>query len=270
MTSEALVLVEHEGPVSVMTVNRPPLNPLNRSTLEAMRHALQALGQRPELRCLILTGAGDKAFVGGADIAEMSSMDPQTARRFAILGHAVMSDIERLRVPVIAAVNGYALGGGCELALACDFIFASNKARFGQPEVKLGIVPGFGGTQRLSRRVPWGMARELIFTGRMVSAEEALRIGLVNVVCEHNALLDSARASALEISKMGPHAVREAKRLMREGAECPLHEGLAAEVEAFAACFAHPNQREGMQAFLEKRPPEFSDPPEHAPKPPQD
>jgi len=252
--SEALVLVSHDGPISTVTINREKsLNALNRPTLEALRDALSELSARGELRCAILTGAGDRAFVAGADISEMVHMGAEEGRAFADLGDGTFAAVEALRVPVIAAVNGFALGGGCELALACDFILASNKAKFGQPEVKLGVIPGFGGTQRLPRRIGLGMARELIYTGRTLGAEEALRVGLVNAVVPREELLPLAIKTAQEIAAMGPMAIAAAKRVMLEGASVGLPAAVELEARAFADLFESDDKREGMSAFLEKR-----------------
>ena len=256
--SEELVLVAHEGPLSIVTINREKaLNALNAATLEALLEAVQGLSRRGELRCVVLTGAGDKAFVAGADIAAMVNMGVEEGHAFAGLGDRAFAALEALNVPVIAAVNGFALGGGCELALACDFIVASNKAKFGQPEVKLGIIPGFGGTQRLPRRIGLGLARELIYTGRMLGAEEALQVGLVNRVVPREELMDTARELAAEIAKMGPLAVAGAKRVMQVGASVSLTEAIELEAQAFAELFASEDQKEGMGAFLEKRPADF-------------
>lgn len=257
MTDPALIEVAHEGAITTLTVQRPAaLNALNRATLEALREAIQVLSQRAELGCLIVTGAGDKAFVAGADIAEMSKMTSAEGKAFAELGQTTFASLEALSVPVIAAVNGFALGGGCELALACDFIYASSHAKFGQPEVKLGVIPGFGGTQRLSRRVGLGVARELIYTGRMIGPEEALRIGLVNAVFPRAELLDKVRETAAAIVSMGPGAVRRAKQVIGSAYHLPLSAACAAEAEAFGLCFG-PEQSEGMDAFLNKRSPKF-------------
>lgn len=256
--SDAPVLVSHEGPISVVTINREKsLNALNRETLTALSAAVAELANRADLRCVLLTGAGKRAFVAGADIAAMSTMTSDEARAFADLGDSTFAAIEALSAPVIAAVNGFALGGGCELALACDFAIASEKAKFGQPEVKLGILPGFGGTQRLPRRVGPGMARDLIYSGRMIDAQEALRIGLVNAVVPPAELLETARARAAEICEMGPLAVAAAKRVMLAGAGTDLTSAIRGEAEAFAELFSSEDQREGMAAFLAKRDPDF-------------
>jgi enoyl-CoA hydratase len=188
----------------------------------------------------------------------MQAMGPAEAREFSRLGHRTLGAIEALRVPVIGAVNGFALGGGCEIALACDFIHASEKAKLGQPEVKLGVIPGFGGTQRLARRVGVAKARELVFTGQIIDAAEALRIGLVDAVHPPDDLLARAGAVAKTIAEMSPAAVERAKRVIREGEGLPLAAANQLEIEAFADCFTQPDQKEGMSAFLEKRPPKFS------------
>lgn len=252
--SNDVVLLEEDGPLAILTVNRPDkLNALNPSVIGALKDAVESLRGSASVRCAILTGAGDKAFVAGADIASMQALSVEEARAFAQQGHALGAALESLPIPVIAAVNGFALGGGCELALACDFVHASEKARFGQPEVKLGVIPGFGGTQRLARRVGIARARELVYSGAMIGAEEALRIGLVNAVHPHAELMAKVRALATSIASMGPFAVAEAKRVLREGEERPLEEANAIEVEGFARCFTTADQKEGMAAFLEKR-----------------
>ncbi|MET0390241.1 MAG: enoyl-CoA hydratase-related protein [Polyangiales bacterium] len=257
MTEASPIGVEHTGPISTLTVQRPgALNALNRATLEALAAAIASLRTRAGLGCVIVTGAGDKAFVAGADIAEMSGMGPAEAKAFAELGQSAFAALEALPVPVIAAVNGFALGGGCELALACDFIYAGSHAKFGQPEVKLGVIPGFGGTQRLSRRIGLGMARELIYTGRMIGPEEALRIGLVNAVYPRTDLLAKVRETAESIAAVGPSAVSAAKQVIEAAYHLPLVAAVAAEAESFGRCFGA-EQQEGMSAFLAKRAPQF-------------
>jgi enoyl-CoA hydratase len=254
MSEEQVVLLAHEGPMSTITINRPSvLNALNAEVLVALKRAVDEVRARPEVRCLIVTGAGEKAFVAGADIAAMRAMDADEARQFARKGHAAFDAIAALPLPVIAAVNGFALGGGCELALACDFIYASERAKFGQPEVNLGILPGFGGTQRLARRVSVGIARELIYTGAIIDAQEALRIGLANKVVPAEQLLAEAKKTALAIAQKGPLAIAHAKRVIGEGLDNILHDGNDLEIEAFAACFRSEDRKEGMSAFLEKR-----------------
>ena len=258
MTESSPILLTHEGCVSTITVSRPAaLNALDRATLEALATAIAGLRTRQELRCVIVTGDGDRAFVAGADIAAMSRMTQAEAQAFAELGQATFAALEALPVPVIAAVNGFALGGGCELALACDFIYAGSHAKFGQPEVKLGIVPGFGGTQRLSRRVGLGQARELIYTGKMIGPEEALRMGLVNAVFPRAELFDKVKETAQAICAAGPGAVAAAKQVMNHGADMPLSAAIALEARTFGNCFG-PEQQEGMDAFLNKRTPQFT------------
>jgi enoyl-CoA hydratase len=251
------IRLEHDGPVSTLTVARPDrLNALDAAVLDEMGAAVREMGQRPEARCLVVTGDG-KAFVAGADIAAMRDMAGDEARAFARRGHDVFAGLESLPMPAIAAVNGFALGGGCELALACDFIYASERAKFGQPEVKLGIIPGFGGTQRLARRVGVGMARELIYSGELIGAAEAQRIGLVNRVVPPEDLLETAMQTARAIAAAGPLAVAAAKRVILQGADLPLGGANALEVETFAKLFDTQDRREGMGAFLDKRPPSF-------------
>jgi len=257
MTRHGFVDVTHDGPVSTVTLDRPDkLNALSAEVLGDLEAAIAEVGGRPETRAVILTGAG-KAFVAGADIAGMLDMDLARAQAFGERGHAVFEALELVPCPVIAAVNGFALGGGCELALACDFIYASEKAKFGLPEVGLGVIPGFGGTQRLPRRVGYGMARELVYSGRMIDAAEALRIGLANRVCAPEALLGAARETALSIAEKGPLAVATAKRVMREGSGIPLPHANRIEIAAFADLFETEERREGMTAFIEKRPAKF-------------
>jgi enoyl-CoA hydratase len=258
VTDEPRVLIDSDGGVTTLTVNRPrALNALDAATLRALSEALSGAALSSGLRCLILTGAGDKAFVAGADITAMAQLTQRQARDFAELGHALGDALEALSVPVIAAVNGFALGGGCELALACDFIYAARTAKFGQPEVNLGVIPGFGGTQRLPRRIGIARARELIYTGELISAEEALRIGLVNRVFEPAELLPRTRAAAAVIASKGPLAVADAKRALRRGADIPLAAAHELERQLFAGLFASEDQREGMAAFTEKRAPIF-------------
>ncbi|MGB5810039.1 MAG: enoyl-CoA hydratase-related protein [Polyangiales bacterium] len=253
----SFVDLTRSGPVGLLTINRPDkLNALSEEVLSDLQVGVAALANDDSLRAAIITGTG-KAFVAGADIAAMQTMTEAEGRAFGELGHGVFDAIGALRFPVIAAVNGFALGGGCELALACDFIYASTKSKFGQPEVNLGIIPGFGGTQRLPRRVGVAMATELIVTGKMIGAEEALRIGLANAVFEPDGLLEGAHASAAEIATKGPIAVATAKRLIASGVELPLGEGNAQERDAFGESFGTDDQSEGMAAFLAKRAPSF-------------
>ena len=254
MTTRSVTRLEHEDHVSILTIDRPDkLNALNRAVVAEIASAADEVRTRRGVRCLIVTGAGDKSFVAGADIAEMRDMRLEQAREFARAGHMALDALEALPFPVIAAVNGFALGGGCELALACDFIYASAKAKFGQPEVKLGVIPGFGGTQRLLRRVGNARARELVLTGATITADEAQRIGLVNRVCAPEDLLRDARATASTIAQMGPLAVAEAKKVLRDGEDRLLRDANQLEIEGFAGCFETADQKEGMAAFLEKR-----------------
>jgi enoyl-CoA hydratase len=246
------ILFEADGAIAQLTINRPQaLNALNRKTLTEIGEAIAMIGA--DVRALIITGAGDRAFVAGADIAEMQSLTPEEATRMSRLGQEVFSSIEALPIPAIAAVNGFALGGGCELAMACDLIYASSRARFGQPEVKLAVIPGFGGTQRLSRLVGPQLARELIYTGRIIDAECAHRIGLVAGVFEPTELLEACRSTALEIAKAGPLAVAAAKQAILRGADVPLSQALEMEAKAFGELFGSRDQSEGMAAFVEKR-----------------
>ena len=208
------------------------------------------------LGCLILTGAG-RSFVAGADIGEQKPLDLAAGRKWGQRGSALLRRIEKLEIPTIAAVNGFALGGGCELALACDIILASEKAKFGQPEVGLGITPGFSGTQRLPRRVGIGKAKELIFSGKMIKADEAKAIGLVNEVYAPEALMDAALEMARSFTKNAPIAVKYAKACIDRGMQMDLDDGIALENEMFAMCYATADQKEGMTAFLEKRPAVF-------------
>jgi enoyl-CoA hydratase len=252
------VLLERRGATALLTLNRPDvLNALDRTTLEALAAHATALGRDETLRAVVVTGTG-RAFAAGADIAAMRKMGPVEGEAFSRLGHAAMASLEALAVPSIAAVNGFALGGGCELALACDWIYASSKARFGQPEVNLGLIPGFGGTSRLVRRVGVAWAKELVLAGEPVDAETAQRIGLVNRVFEPDALLDAALAAAEKIATKGPLAVAHAKQVMQEGQDADVRAAHALEQKAFGLVFATDDRCEGMDAFLEKRNPNFS------------
>ncbi len=253
-----LVLCERRGPVAVLTLNRPKaLNALNRALLEGLEGRLAELAGEAGVRAVVLTGAG-RAFAAGADIGEMRPLSPLEAEAFSRLGHRVMAALETLPVPVIAAVNGFALGGGCELACACDWIYAARRARFGQPEVGLGLVPGFGGTSRLPRRVGPGWARELVLGGEPIGTEIAERIGLVNRTFEDpDALLEGAVAAAQGIARKGPLAVASARRLLIEGQEADPRVAHALEQAAFGLVFASEDRAEGMDAFLARRDPEF-------------
>ena len=248
------VRLEIDGAIATLTIDRQDkLNALNAAVVGELESAAREVRTTSGVRCLVVTGAGEKAFVAGADISEMKEMRLEQARAFAQAGHAALDALESLPFPVIAAVNGFALGGGTELALACDFIYASEKAKFGQPEVKLGVIPGFGGTQRLLRRVGNAHARELVYTGAIIGADEALRIGLVNRVFPPGELMSAARATAATIAQMGPLAIAEAKKVMREGEGRLLRDANQLEIDGFAGCFETEDQTEGMSAFLEKR-----------------
>ena len=253
------LLLEIADGIAVVTINRPAaLNALNREVLDELAAAFAELKQNSDVACVILTGSGSKAFVAGADIAEMQALDAVSAEHFAKLGHALLNTIENFPKPVIAAVNGFALGGGCELAMACDIRIAAENARFGQPEVNLGVIPGFGGTLRLARLVGKGRAKELIFTGDMIDAQEAYRIGLANKVATAEELLAKARKMATKIASKGPVAVRFAKESVDNGLEMDLDRAGRFEAGLFGLCFATTDQKEGMQAFLEKRPAKFT------------
>jgi enoyl-CoA hydratase len=253
-----IVRSERRGAVALLVLDRPEaLNALDRETLEQFEAAVIAVGEDPSVRALVVTGEG-RAFAAGADIAEMSAFSPLEAEAFSRLGHSAFAALEALAIPTLAAVNGFALGGGCELALACDWIYASTKARFGQPEVKLGLIPGFGGTSRLLRRVGAAWACEMVLTGERLGADDALRIGLVNRIFEPEALLDAAIAAAETIAANGPVAVALAKRVMQEGQDADVRTAHALEQQAFGLIFASEDRGEGMAAFLEKRDPKFS------------
>ncbi len=242
------------GGIVLLTLNRPEkLNALNAELLSELGSILRELTTTPGVRAVVLTGAGEKAFAAGADILAMQSLSAAQARAFSELGHAAFRTMESAPFAVIGAVNGLALGGGCELALACDFMYASERAKFGQPEVNLGVIPGFGGTQRLARRVGIARARELCFTGALLDASEALRIGLVNRVVPGAELLEHALAVAATIASKGPLAVAQAKRVLQQGEGVPLAIATELETQAFAALFGSDDQREGMQAFVQKR-----------------
>ena len=254
------LLLDQKEMVAVITINRPKaLNALNFETLMEMRACLAELRQDAAVRVVIITGAGEKAFVAGADISYMQNLDPTAGKAFGKLGHEVMNTIENFPKPVIAAVNGFALGGGCELAMSCDIRMAAQNAKFGQPEVNLGIIPGFGGTQRLPRLVGKGLANELIFSGNIIDAEEACRIGLVNRVYPADQLLAECRALATKIATRGPGAVRLCKEAINNGLEMDLARACTYEADLFAQCFSSLDQKEGMSAFLEKRAPNFQD-----------
>ncbi|WP_457578109.1 enoyl-CoA hydratase-related protein [Desulfomarina sp.] len=248
-----------EAGIATVSINRPEaLNALNNETLVELLACFNSIAADREILVVILTGGGDKSFVAGADISFMEGLAPREAREFGKLGHEVLGVIENLRQPVIAAVNGFALGGGCELALACDMRLASDRAKFGQPEVNLGVIPGFGGTQRLPRLVGKGHANELLFSGKMIDAAEAERIGLVNRVVPHDTLMTECLSLAEMICSRSPVAVQLCKDAVNNGIEMDLQRGCGYEVDLFSLCFTSNDQKEGMQAFLGKRKPEFS------------
>ena len=249
------VLFEEKGLVGVITINRPKvLNALCTEVLEDLNAVLDSIDTN-KLRCLVVTGAGEKSFVAGADISEMSTLTQEQGETFGKKGNDVFLKLESFPLPTVAAVNGFALGGGCELSMACDIRICSENAVFGQPEVGLGITPGFGGTQRLSRIVGSGMARELVFSARNIKAPDALRIGLVNAVYPQEELMDQAMKLANRIAGNAPIAVQAAKRAMVQGASLPIDQAVVCEEKAFASCFETEDQKEGMGAFLEKRKP---------------
>lgn len=254
-----LVLSSRDGPVAVLTINRPDkLNALNSTVLVALGHRIDEVEHDDAVRVVVLTGSGMRAFVAGADISELLEMDDRDALEFSELGNEVLKRIERCGKPFIAAVNGFALGGGCELALACDVILASNNARFGFPEVTIGVIPGFGGTQRLARLIGRNAAKHWVMTGDVYPADEAQRIGLCYRLYPPEELLEAAMKTAHRMAQRAPLAVAECKRIINRGIQLPLEYALEAESRAFARCFRTADQTEGMTAFLEKRKPVFA------------
>jgi enoyl-CoA hydratase len=247
-----LIRVDRDAAVAILTVDRQEaLNALDVATLTELRDRLRDVADADEVRAVILTGAGEKAFVAGADINYMSGLDVEQAKAWGALGHEAGRLLETMPKPTIAAVNGFALGGGCELALACDIRYAASSAKLGQPEVNLGIIPGWGGTQRLARVCGLGIAKELIFTGRVVGAEEALRIGLVNAV--HDPVLDKARETAALLASKSPISLRVMKELANRSLGGDHASNLDAEGESFGELFSSDDAKEGMTAFVEKR-----------------
>jgi len=252
------ILFEKKVGIATITFNRPKvLNALNRKTVEELQSALLDARDDASVRVLILTGAGEKAFVAGADIGELSQQTPINGKDFSLFGQGVFHLLETIGKPSICAINGFALGGGCELALTCSIRIASKNARLGQPEVKLGILPGYGGSQRLTRLCGKGVAHELCLTGEMITAEEAMRIGMVNHVYEPAELLPAAEAMAKKIIANGPLAVKFTMEAIERGVEMPLEEGLFLEATLFGVVCATEDMREGTKAFLEKRPAAF-------------
>ena len=243
---------QEEGEIAILTINRPKaLNALNSQVLDELDRVLDDI-DTDKIRALILTGAGEKSFVAGADIAEMSTLTKEQGQAFSKKGNDVFRKIETFEIPVIAAINGFALGGGCEISMSCDIRICSDNAIFGQPEVGLGITPGFGGTQRLARLVGPGMAKQMIFTGQNIKAEEALRIGLVNAVYPQNELLNEARKLALAIAKNGAHAVKNSKKAINDGLQLDIDKALKIEEKLFGDCFQSSEQVDRMKKFLEK------------------
>jgi len=249
-----------EHGVAVLTFNRPDkLNALSRASLEELSTALDEIAGNSAIRALVITGAGSKAFVAGADIAEMAALDGREAGRdFALFGQTVFTKVERLTIPVIIAINGYALGGGCELALCGDIRLASETAQLGQPEINLGVIPGYGGTQRLARIIGRDRAKGLIFTGERIGAEEALRLGIVDRVVPATSLMDEAISLALALAARAPRALALAKIAINEGVNLPLDQALDLEADLFGQAVDTADRREGASAFLEKRQPNWS------------
>src|SRR4051795_4271397 len=250
---------DNKNSIAYVTINRPDkLNALNTQVMDDLNSAFTAIRDDKAIRVVILTGTGEKAFVAGADIGELNKHDPVTAKAYTHKGQAVLDLIENLGKPVIACINGFALGGGCELAMACTMRLASDNARLGQPEVKLGIIPGYGGTQRLPRLVGKGIAMQLLLAGEMISAQEAHRIGLVNEVVAPADLISRAEAIAQKIIANGPLAVQYTMEAVNKGMEMPLAEGLYLEAVLFGAACATEDKKEGTTAFLEKKPAQFT------------
>lgn len=248
------VILEKEGHLAIVTINRPKaLNALNSETLKDLDTVLEDLENDSNVYAVIVTGAGEKSFVAGADIAEMKDLSEEQGKEFGILGNNVFRRLEKLDKPVIAAVSGFALGGGCELAMSCDIRIASEKAKFGQPEAGLGITPGFGGTQRLARIVGPGKAKELIYTCDLINAEEAYRIGLINKIVPLENLMNEAKAMASKIAANAPKAVKYCKDAIDRGMQVDIDSAILIEAEDFGKCFATEDQKEGMTAFLERR-----------------
>jgi enoyl-CoA hydratase len=257
MAYENIIFKTDDG-IATIIFNRPKaLNALSDDLLKEFTLALDDISKNEDIRVLILTGAGEKAFVAGADITELSTFNSLQAKDFSKKGHKTISKLQELAIPVIAAVNGFALGGGSEVALACDFIYASENAVFGLPEINLGIMPGFGGTQRLPRLIGKNMAKEMIFTGKMIKADEAYRVGLANKVCPPESLMDEVLKTAKTIASKGKVSLRGAKDAVNTGMNSDLETGCNIEIDAFALCFASDDAKEGTSAFLEKRKADF-------------
>ena len=258
MTDFQNIKFEKKNQIAHVTVDRPKvLNALNMATMQELKQAFAAIKDDNDVRVVILTGGGEKAFVAGADIGELSQHSPVSAKEYTHKGQAVVDAIEDLGKPVIACVNGFALGGGCELAMACTMRLASENAKLGQPEVKLGLMPGYGGTQRLPRLVGKGIAMQLVLTGEMISAQEAHRIGLVNEVVPAGELIARAEAIAAKIIANAPLAIQYTMEAVNHGLDLPLSDGLFLEATLFGVCCATEDKNEGTKAFLEKRPAQF-------------
>ncbi len=252
------IIFEKKGPIAIIKFNRPKaLNAINPDVLKEVGQALDEIEADKAIKVLVLTGEGEKAFVAGADISVMVNLSPLEARKFSRDGQDMLFRLEALAIPVIACVNGFALGGGTEIAMACDFIYASDKAKFGQPEINLGIIPGFGGTQRLARLVGKAMAKELCMTGVIISAQEAKEIGLVNKVFPHEQLWEETMKTADLLATKGRVSMKAVKRCIDRGLDVDLRSGCYLEADNFAICMTSPDGKEGLSAFLEKRKPEF-------------
>lgn len=248
------VILEKKNNIGIITISRPSaLNALNSATLKELEETIDMVTMDKNIYVLIITGSGEKAFVAGADISEMKDKNVLEGRQFGVLGNRVFRKIEMLEIPTIAAVNGFALGGGCELSLCCDIRIASENARFGQPEVSLGITPGFGGTQRLPRTIGTSKAKEFIYTGKTIKAEEALQIGLVNKIIPFEGLMAEAMSMAEKIAANAPIAVKCCKAAINRGMQCDIDTALMYESEVFAQCFSTIDQKDAMSAFVEKR-----------------
>jgi len=253
------ILVETNQGITTITFNRPKaLNALNSALLEEFSQALDMVASDEDIRVLVLTGAGEKSFVAGADITQLAQLDALSSKVFIHKGLSIINKLTDLPIPVIAAVNGFALGGGLEIAMACDFIYASENASFGQPEIKLGLIPGYGGTQRLPRIIGAAQAKELLFTGKMLKAQAALELGIINTIVSPEELMDKVNAVALEMASMGKVALRAIKQTVNFGLNADLATGLRIETDAFAITMASEDAKEGTSAFLEKRKPNFS------------
>ncbi len=252
------VKLEIDGAVAMITLNRPEvLNALNSQLLDDLKLSIEELKQHPEVKVCVMTGAGEKAFVAGADIKELSSLTPFGAMAFSMKSEIIKQKMDELNIPFIAAVKGFALGGGCELAMACDMIVASDDAKFGQPEINLGIIPGFGGTQRLTRLVGKGIAMELVLTGDIITAQQAKEIGLINKIIPKDKFTEEVKALAAKIASKSKTAISMAKRTVELGIETDLKTALEIERDAFAVLFSTEDHTEGLNAFLEKRKPVF-------------